>query len=455
MKRQALRIVISLLILAPPLLGAQSPAARSAKAILPMEALPENDDIRARWMEDLITAPRDRALAFRKRTESNMDGRWRLEVIRGESAFYTAIVPDQDLLYGQGAWIVKRKASDGSFVQAKVFLRGDPNTFLRLYPFGDRSKLDLVLYRGVLRRDVVLPVPFQKLLTLPVREIIGWARDSVDWDLLSPVPGLYGNLGFLVGAIRERLPDLRYSDDGALDEAGRAVYIASGQPMAAPGLNCSGFVKWVIDGILKPITGRYLAVAPLAERHENLRGSSFTQPYERARDPFFGLDWAWNLGKAVSDALYPHRKNNILDNEVRLPPFALMDKGSADPANGGQNYQPYPAAFEIGGYRVDGLRPILYILAIREPGSFYIAAFNRGMGDGPSLRQFFHEALFFPYFDESGEFRVAVFESSAETSLEAVIRRYPDEFVHLVRVPAQPEFDPQELPPLAPEESGP
>jgi hypothetical protein len=95
---------------------------------------------------------------------------------------------------------------------------------------------------------------------------------------------------------------------------------------------------------------------------------------------------------------------------------------------------------------VDGLRPLLYILAIREPGNFYIAAFNRRMGESVSLRQYFHEALLFPYFDDSGTFRVAVFESAAETSLEAVIRRYPEEFVHLVRIPAQPEFDPPAFP---------
>ncbi len=436
------------------LVGALAPAQGllSPGGGLSADSIPENQDIRLRWSDDLLLAPRDRALAFRTRRETNSQGRWRLEVLRGPSAFYIAVVPDREFLYGRGAWIVKRNLSDGSFVQAKVFLRNDPNTFLRLYPFGERSKLDLVIYKGVVRHEVILPVPFGRLLASPLRDILAWTRDSVDWDLLSPVPGLYGNIRYLAGAIRERLPGLRYADDGALDESGRAVLIRGGKQTGEPGLNCSGFAKWVVDGLLKPVTGKWLAVEPLKERHEDLRGSSFTRPYEHARDPFFGLDWSWNLGKAVSDALYPHRKNNVLDNEVRMPPFALLDRGSPDPANGGQSYQPYPSDFEIDGYRVDGLPALLYILAVREPGSFYIATFNRRVGEKVALRQYFHEALLFPYFENTGEFRVAVFESAAETSLDAVIRRYPSEFVHLVRIPAQPEFDPPELPKIA--ESG-
>ena len=438
------RLSTLVLALSCALLPAQALLPRGGD--LPVEAIPENDDLRIRLLDGLIQAPPDRALAFRTRTESNIAGRWRIEVIRGSRAFYVAVVPDLDVLFGQGAWIIKRDLSTGQILQAKVFLRNDPNTFLRLYPFGDRSKLDLVIYRGVIRQEVVLPIPFRKLLTSPLRDIVAWTKDTVDWDLLSPVPGLYDNLRFMAQSIRERLGGLRYGDDGALDETGKPVLIAGGVPRGEPGLNCSGFTKWVVDGMLKPITGTWLTVGTLKERNEDLRGSSFTQPYERARDPFFGLDWSWNLGKAVSNALYPYRRNQVTDNDVRVSAFALVDRGSAEPANGGQTYEPYPANFEIGGYRVDGLRPLLYVLAIREPGNFYIASFNRRMGKDLELRQYFHEALLFPYFETSGEFRVRVFESAAETSLDAVLRRYPSEFAHLVRIPAQPGFDPPVLP---------
>ncbi|HSV56478.1 MAG TPA: hypothetical protein VLH39_05150 [Magnetospirillaceae bacterium] len=428
-------------------LSAPEPAARSLHGGgQPLDSIPENDDIRTRWMAGLIEAPRSRALAFSARTETNISGRWRLQVIRRPRAFYIAVSPDIGVLYGQGSWIIKRDFETGRFVQAKVFLRNDPNIFLRLYPFGERSQLDLVLYRGVVRHGIILPIPFRRLLTASLREIIEWTKDTVEWDLLSPVPGLYSDLRALAEGIRGNLGGLRFADDGALDESGRPVLIAGGAQTGLPGLNCSGFAKWVVDGMLKPVLGTYLTVASLKERHEEVRGSSFTEPLERIRDPFFGLDWAWNLGRAVSTALYPSRRFRVTDNDVRVTAFALMDRGGLEPSDGGPIYVPYPVRFETGGYRVDGLRPLLYILAVREPGNFYIAAFNRRMGRDVALRQYFHIALLFPYFEPTGEFRVAVFESAAETSLDAVLRRYPSDFAHLVRIPALPRFDPPALP---------
>jgi len=158
--------------------------------------------------------------------------------------------------------------------------------------------------------------------------------------------------------------------------------------------------------------------------------------------PGLGLE----SGKGGGRRPLPRQDQQSLGQRRPDPGFCPVDRGSSEPANGIQTYEPYPANFEIGGYRVDGLRPLLYVLAIREPGHFYVASFNRRMGQDVALRQYFHEALLFPYFESGGEFKVAVFESAEETSLDAVLRRYPSEFVHLVRIPALPDFDPPGLP---------
>ena len=88
-----------------------------------------------------------------------------------------------------GSWILKRSSPDGVPIQAKVFLRSDPGTFLRIYPDGDRSKLDLVVYGGVLDRDVPLPVPFERAFASTMAEIASWTEDLVDWGLFAPEPG--------------------------------------------------------------------------------------------------------------------------------------------------------------------------------------------------------------------------------------------------------------------------
>jgi hypothetical protein len=58
------------------------------------------------------------------------------------------------------------------------------------------------------------------------------------------------------------------------------------------------------------------------------------------------------------------------------------------------------------------------------------------------MRQYFHIAALIPYFDEYGVFRVAVFESAAETSFRAFRSRYPGHYANLVRVPFETAFEP-------------
>ena len=103
------------------------------------------------------------------------------------------------------------------------------------------------------------------------------------------------------------------------------------------------------------------------------------------------------------------------------------------------------------GFGFEGLTPLLYTLAIDEPGRIYLAAVNNEFGSPvtpdnprglPRIRQYYHVAVLVPYFTERGVFQVAVFESAAETSFARFRTRYPDQFVNLVRIPIEAAFDP-------------
>ena len=443
-------LVLAVLTLGAGRLAAAAPPPRPLGGDAVLERMPESAGLRARNWEGFLAAGSETVLAAAPRTAANEFGAWSLSSVRAKDYFYLIVAPGKGgdfPLYAQGSWIVKRSYPGGRFVQAKVFLRSDPGTFLRLYPDGDRSRMDLVLYGGALAKDVPLPVPFERLLRASVAEIAAWSRDSVDWSLFSPRPGLYADTRRLAEGIRSRLPSLAYRDDGALDAEGRPVLIATGAPQAgAPGLNCSGFAKWVADGLRGPAADGgppWLDPRAMARRHEAARGSSFTAPFEESLDPFFGLDWTRNLAKALSDARSPSRDHGILEADVRLSPFALYSP-SSDPVNGGSPYEDYPPYEENLGFQARGLKALLYVLAAREPGSVYFASLSRADKDG--MRRHYHVALLAPYFEASGEFRVAVFESAAETSLEALVARGPKDFVHLVRVRAESSFDPPPFP---------
>ncbi|MBN2874134.1 MAG: hypothetical protein JXM71_03475, partial [Spirochaetales bacterium] len=144
-------------------------------------------------------------------------------------------------------------------------------------------------------------------------------------------------------------------------------------------------------------------------------------------------------------ALYPSSlEESPLANDVSETPFALRVK-DAEPVNGGSSYEAFADNFEDAGIDIRGLKATLFVLAAREPGRFYLAQFNARDKNPPRLRRYFHIAALFPYFDDQGVFRVRVFESAAETSLDRILADRDYEFVKLVRMPSSPRFEPPVL----------
>ncbi|MDR1587219.1 MAG: hypothetical protein LBS57_07180 [Treponema sp.] len=373
--------------------------------------------------------------------------------------------------WAQGSWILTRRRDTGAAARIRVFLRSDPYVYVQFRPlYEDKCRMDVVLYDAYIVRSLPLPVPFERLYTMPVEDALKLAGDKFPRRYFDVDPADYRDERLLISRIRKFLPGLNFADDGAIDENGNYVYIntlapqsAPGIPQgtppqrdawrpprepaeAAPGLNCSGFVKWLVDGILRPFTGKRLSIGPLKAPFGE-RGSSFTDPWEERRDPFFGLDWNRNLASRAALTLRSPAYAAPEEIEVRAEPFSqlvIRGKNTVSIRN-------YPGFLENAGYGIEGLKPLLYTLSVDDPGKIYLAAVNNETGPAstpdnprgaPRLRQYFHVAVLIPYFNEYGGFRIAVFESAAETSFNAFQSRYPAHYVNLVRVPLETRFDP-------------
>jgi hypothetical protein len=225
-----------------------------------------------------------------------------------------------------------------------------------------------------------------------------------------------------VRQVRSRLHALRDADDGALDEDGTFRFIETLSPQgAAGGFNCSGFAKWIVDGVYSSRSGRYLSITEVKQKRPSDRGNRWSARYEDERDPYFGLDWSRNLALAA----------------------AGRDSGDSEAAD--VRRVPYLSYVEDVGYPVEALGLAVYLLAVREPGYFYLGSVNQPFGSDPVLRQHVHVVVVFPYFDEAGRFHAIVMERNVETSLNSLARRYPGDSVHLVRVPMP---DSLSLPPV-------
>jgi hypothetical protein len=348
--------------------------------------------------------------------------------------------------WAQGSWMLTRRKDTGAAVLIRIFLRSDQHTYIQFRPFdSDKCLLDAVLYGGYITRSMPIAVPIERLYTMQLNDILRLVEGKFPLRYFEPDPVYYRNTRMFVAQVRERIRTLRFRDDGAIDENGNYVFIETlqSQNQAAAGLNCSGFAKWLIDGILRPVTGRRLPIAPLKAPFGE-RGSSFTANWEESRDVFFGLDWIRNLAAEANGTLRAPSYRALEEFEIRRDIFSsiLVNENRTFVIHS------YPGFLGEAGYGIEGLNPLLYTLAVDEPFSFYLAAVNTEIGTAntprgtPRLRQYYHIAALVPYFDEEGTFRIVVFESAAETSFNSFRGRHPGRFINLVQIPIVTAFDP-------------
>jgi hypothetical protein len=309
----------------------------------------------------------------------------------------------------------------------------------------DKSLIDVVIYDAYIVRALAIGIPFERLLTMPVEEALSAAGDRFPRRFFEPDPALYRAVcpsrdnqdNNLIARIRAALPSLNYEDDGAINENGAYVFIETLKPQSdQKGLNCSGFVKWVVDGMLQPVTGKRLAIEPLK--------AAVSKPFStltanlKERDSLFGLDWTRNLALEAARTLRSPGYAILENVEVRKETFAAL----IDRKKGSASVKSYPGFLLNAGFSMEGLRPLLYTLAINEPGNLYLVSVNREMGPPPIQRRHYHTAVLVPYFNEYGVFQTAVFESAAETNLAAFIGRHPNAMINLVRIPVVGIFQP-------------
>ena len=413
------------------LLAELAPPALAAPGLGASPAVPrENWEARQR-MQDTIFAPLNEAVSSRQTilTQSGDGPRVLFQHDAQSDALYLVFANQEGTRYpldGAGTYIIKRSMKDGSFVQAKIFVQDGPGSYLRLFPSGDRTKMDIFLFGEPFQVEIFLPVSFERLIIAPLSRIIDLSAASVDWRLvLAPAARTSADerIEGMVKTLRSRLPGLRDMDDGAMDSNGRMVYIATGLPAGKGGFNCSGFAKWVVDGLFKPLSGLDTDIAVLKSRTAG-RSHTWASRFEEELDPWFGLDWSRGLARAIMQARTGAAPT---DEEIDV-----------------RDSRRVPYVRDVG-YPVPRLHYLLYFLARANPGDFYIGSVNApsalAVSEGtPTLRQHHHVIVLFPYFDAQVVFQVSVMERNKETSLESLARRYAGEFVHLVHVDSEGEF---------------
>lgn len=346
-----------------------------------------------------------------------------------------------------GAWLLVRNALTGRPEQIKVYFTADSSVYIQLTPQNNKTLADFVIEGLYAARGVPVGVPFENLYTASFQDIISLTEKSLPWQYANTQKGQYQSKLQMIGVIRKNLGRIAYMDDTCYDENGQLVYISDGSRRKIESnidfskmvlVDQCGFLKWVVDGLVEPLTGSKLYLKPLRVKTVEYDPLGLNGVLDQKENLSFTLDWCRNLAAAHVSI---RTKRNYMWNEsgtdVSIEPF-----GSEVSSEGLSQAAGY---IKNTGYKISALRPVLYVLAATEPAFGYLAAIKRPLRNNskdPEFFKFDECAVIFPFFDENGRFSCVIFENGRELTLNAFISKYSGCFVHLSRFLTETRFFP-------------
>ncbi len=351
----------------------------------------------------------------------------------------------QDVYPGDapGGWILVRDKKTEKPIKIVYYFAADSDVFVQFSPHRTSSLGDFVIYNCYAAKGVLTGIPFARYYTSSFAEVSKWTERMLPWRYSEIYTDNYHASLQMVNVIRPLLDQISLVDDACYDEDFKPVYITTGKPRKIEkedegkiSVSGAGFLKWISDGIVEPITGGHLKRDPLVQETLSYRATGFQGILSEDFSISFTLDWVRNLAAALV-SVRSHRNYGFEDAgvDVTIEPFCAEFT-----SQGIQNLSGFVANT---GYSAKYLRPLMYVLAATEPETFYFGAIREtDRTRTPEVKVFNNSAVFFPYFDSEGHFDVAVFKDGLELSFEDFLRRYSADSVFLARASCTERFFP-------------
>lgn len=369
-----------------------------------------------------------------------------------------------------GSWILYKEKASGKPLRIEWHFSYDEDVYLMFVPSGHKTFANLIVCSYYAARSVPLGIDFKNLYTMSFQEVYNLTKKPLPWYKVDFSNNDYTEVKKMIAIIRQKLPSLKYAEYAACDERDNVLNILTGAPYKKEEVDYSallrnapapteseddsklllgedGFVKWIVDGIIRSVTGQNSSLAEMLEPTDILDSAPAVTQQNKfsATNKKRTLDLCRNLAAKAFVVRSPRgiraksggSKNDDWKKfgvDVNVEPFVsrLVTPSKAENTAG---------YVEGTGYSVDELRGMLYVLACTEPGWFYIGAIRE-----PAIKEntmkFDHCAAFFSYFDSNRRLVCRVFQKGEVLSLEDFIKKYPKCFVHLERVKSFPYFKP-------------
>ena len=428
--------------------------------------IPDSSEIRRGLEERWFTAPLSEIRMNQPEIRANDNGeKFQIRLEENDSTFNVFVSPralvkvnvfsdkgmyteEQELYPGDiaGSWVLIRDKRSGKALRIRYYFLKNSEVFIQFTPQGKTALADLVIYGNYAARGVPTGMSFEKFYSASFDDVMNITETKLPWNYVLIDTDMYQSMKQMCAVIRERLPSITLVQDAMYDEKNELVHISTGKKFENIEksdnsekkllLSSAGFVKWIADGLVEPVSGGLLMREPLIKETVSVKDNGRQGVLSQRYDLFFAMNWVRNLASAVVSV---YSGKNYLFNQsgvdVTVNPFAssITEKGVANTVTFVEN----------SGYTVPVLNSLLYVLAATEPGTLYFGAI-RGADRtvSPEIMAFNECVAFFPYFQDDGSFACAVFMNGREMSLENFLYYYYEDFVYLTRVKSSERFYP-------------
>lgn len=343
-----------------------------------------------------------------------------------------------------GSWMLVRNKRNGKPLRIRFYFAKNSEVYIQFSPHGKTALCDLVVFGAYAAKGVPTGVPFSSFYTAPFEDVVRITADTIPWNFVRPDTDMYHSIKQMAAVIDGAIPDIVYADNAMYDGDGNLVRISDGKPFDRSDfpegkyiLSSAGFVKWIADGLVMPLAGGRIRRAPLAVKTVEIKETGYQGVLSQVYDLYFSLNWIRNLASAVI-SVYTGKKYMFNESgvDVTAEPFSVGLTG-----RGAENTVTF---IENNGYDVARIKPLLYVLAASDPGTFYFGAI-RGTDRSvtPEVKAFNECAAIFPYFENDGGFSCRVFMNGKSLPLEEFCSLYSDSSVYLTKVRSSDRFFPE------------
>ena len=429
--------------------------------------IPDSSEIRDGLEERWFTAPLSEVRTNQPEIHANDNGeKFQVRLEENDSTFNVFVSPralvkvnifsdkgiyteEQEMYPGDasGSWVLIRDKRTEKPLRIRYYFLKNSEVYIQFTPQGKIALADLVIYGNYAARGVPTGMPFEKFYSASFADVMNITETKLPWNYVLIDPEMYHSMKQMSAVIREKLPSISLVPDAMYDENNDLVHISTGKSFEKSEksnyseknllLSSAGFVKWIADGLVEPVSGSQLMRDPLIKETVSVKDNGRQGVLSQKYDLFFSLNWVRNLASAVvsvyAGKTYLFNQSGV---DVTVNPFAssITEKGVANTVTFVEN----------SGYTVKVLNSLLYVLAATEPGTLYFGAI-RGTDRTitPEIMAFNECVAFFPYFQNDGAFACNVFMNGREMTLENFCYFYADDFVYLTRVKSSERFFPQ------------